>query len=611
MRQFLACLLIVSLINPLCAEDVRERAAAACALAPASFSDLNPFTQPARQRVAQWAWRAAIPRVLKGDPELRDIRKPYQSAQRRLIIAFFADSLATLGVPLIGKALYEAAAQGAYAPNVSRPMIVFTVLFVAAEALDPIRRFINYRLQVLTARFIRDARSWLVRRNFARAHAIEPVPGRGARLYAAASSLAFKNIEMPVQLWQAAVHLTAGTAVLVHLDYAVAAATLLISAVLIQWSRRWTRSIERLDAARHTHDASMTAALEELLSPVRIRHLRIHGLEESEFSQIDAGLDETERLAIRQAQVSAWLLGVIDKVTSLFLVAGVTLWGLWRQYWTGSPSAGEIFAIQALSWHVYYRINTLFQLRKQWAAAEGATRALWEPEIAQTLPAAYGPKTSGPGVRAQNLSYAVGGRRILEDVSFTVEPGEALILRGPSGSGKTTLLQIVAGLLPPSHGTVRINGRPPAEARGEIAFMSQETSLQLHVSVRENFQRLNPRADEAAMRQALKRVGWRHSIEEVLQTPPARRSGGERQRIALAAALLRSPRVLLMDEPAAALDPASRQEMRALWQTLLDEGMALLISTHNDLSLSNARTLTLETAPAADPPPLRPLQSSA
>ncbi len=171
-----------------------------------------------------------------------------------------------------------------------------------------------------------------------------------------------------------------------------------------------------------------------------------------------------------------------------------------------------------------------------------------------------------PIFQVDHLSLAYPGRRgqpeapILNDVSFTVERGRALTLVGPSGSGKSTLLRCLNRLVEPTSGTVRFNGRDtrsfdPRELRRRIALVMQ-TPVLFEGAVREN---LRVRPTDAAgdfsedrLRATLAEVGLE---PDLLDRDAAVLSGGEKQRVTIARALLRDPQALLLDEPTSALDP--------------------------------------------------------
>jgi lipoprotein-releasing system ATP-binding protein len=196
-------------------------------------------------------------------------------------------------------------------------------------------------------------------------------------------------------------------------------------------------------------------------------------------------------------------------------------------------------------------------------------------------------------VRELTKSYATarGPLSILDRVSFTMAPGDALCVVGPSGSGKSTLLNVLGGLEPPTSGTVTLEGRDPyrmgeAELAGfrnrEVGFVFQEHCLLPQCSVLENAlvpALVAPRGDhEQRARALLARVG----LAERLDHRPAELSGGERQRVALARALVLKPRLLLCDEPTGNLDADSAATVGDLLLELHEqEKTVLLLVTHS------------------------------
>ncbi len=154
------------------------------------------------------------------------------------------------------------------------------------------------------------------------------------------------------------------------------------------------------------------------------------------------------------------------------------------------------------------------------------------------------------------------GMPIVRDVSFAVDAGEIVTLLGPNGAGKSTLAKAIAGLMPEREGTILLDGTPvtaPAHAlaRAGIAFVPQTENVFTRMTIRENLEigaALLPRARRAA------RIGAMLEIFPDLGTRPAlaagRLSGGQRQMLAIARALIAEPRVLLLDEPSAGLSPA-------------------------------------------------------
>jgi molybdopterin-binding protein len=171
------------------------------------------------------------------------------------------------------------------------------------------------------------------------------------------------------------------------------------------------------------------------------------------------------------------------------------------------------------------------------------------------------------------------GRFELRDVSLALETGAYGVVIGPAGSGKTTLLEVVAGLLAPQSGHVTIGGTDaggvPPEERG-VGLVYQHAFLFPHLSVRENIS--YGAADGASMAEAAARMG----VDALLDREVRGLSGGERQLVALARALARRPRLLLLDEPFSALDPRRRSLIRREVRALHREwGLTTLQVTHD------------------------------
>ena len=193
----------------------------------------------------------------------------------------------------------------------------------------------------------------------------------------------------------------------------------------------------------------------------------------------------------------------------------------------------------------------------------------------------------------KTFATAGGGIDVLRGVDFCVRAGESVSVRGESGSGKTTLLYLLGGLETPTAGEVRWNGESlrgrsqdwlaRGRARG-VGMIFQSYHLMPELDAFENvlFARRMAGAvrgcDRARAAELLKRVG----LADRMRHTPARLSGGECQRVAVARALMNAPRVLLADEPTGNLDERTGEEiMRLLTALTADEGAALVLVTHN------------------------------
>jgi NitT/TauT family transport system ATP-binding protein len=165
--------------------------------------------------------------------------------------------------------------------------------------------------------------------------------------------------------------------------------------------------------------------------------------------------------------------------------------------------------------------------------------------------------------RAVGKRFSFASAPVLEGISFSVEKGEFVSIIGPSGCGKSTLLKLVAGLSVCSQGEIEVNGMTPANAREIVSFVFQDATLLPWRTVQKNVAlalELEGRTrDETAMttEKLLQLVGLSH----VAQSYPRQLSGGMKMRVSIARALATRPRILLMDEPFAALDEMTRDSM--------------------------------------------------
>jgi heme ABC exporter ATP-binding subunit CcmA len=179
----------------------------------------------------------------------------------------------------------------------------------------------------------------------------------------------------------------------------------------------------------------------------------------------------------------------------------------------------------------------------------------------------------------QDVSKLFGRFAALRHVSATFEAGRCYLLLGENGAGKSTLLRVLAGLLRPTLGTVRVLERPAADGRGRIGYMSHAAMLYDELTARENLEytaklyagqsRLNPD-------QALRMVG----LDPALARPVGQYSQGMRQRTSLARVLMSQPELLLLDEPFSNMDRASAERMLALLAELRGAGRTVVLTTH-------------------------------
>lgn len=196
---------------------------------------------------------------------------------------------------------------------------------------------------------------------------------------------------------------------------------------------------------------------------------------------------------------------------------------------------------------------------------------------------------------ARDLTCRRGALSLFEPASFTLAPGEALMLRGPNGAGKTTLLRAIAGLGPSPGGNIELDGTPLAACDGAVAMSGHLDAVKAALTVRENISfwaALHGRGDIGAALAAF-------DLDALADRLAGRLSAGQKRRLGLARLMVSGAPVWLLDEPTVSLDTQSTEALgRILADHLAQDGYAI-IATHLPLPVE-ARTLILGPAAAAD-----------
>ena len=206
-------------------------------------------------------------------------------------------------------------------------------------------------------------------------------------------------------------------------------------------------------------------------------------------------------------------------------------------------------------------------------------------------------------IEFQNITkeYNTGGNAIfaLKDASFSVEKGELAIILGASGAGKTTALNILGGMDTATSGHVMVDGSDITTygkkqltqyRRTDIGFVFQFYNLVPNLTALENVELASQICNDSLnAEQTLVKVG----LEQRIKNFPAQLSGGEQQRVSIARALAKNPKLLLCDEPTGALDSKSGRQVMELFQKLNDEGVSVLMITHDPDIAAHAKRVVM------------------
>ncbi len=195
-----------------------------------------------------------------------------------------------------------------------------------------------------------------------------------------------------------------------------------------------------------------------------------------------------------------------------------------------------------------------------------------------------------PLVVLDGVNKWFGDLHVLQDINVTVTRGEVVVVIGPSGSGKSTLCRAINRLETIDQGSITLDGEPlPQEGkelanlRAEVGMVFQSFNLFAHKTIRENVtlgpikvRKKSKKDADAKADELLERVGIGHQADKY----PAQLSGGQQQRVAIARALAMEPKVMLFDEPTSALDPEMIKEVLDVMVSLAEQGMTMVVVTH-------------------------------
>lgn len=193
-------------------------------------------------------------------------------------------------------------------------------------------------------------------------------------------------------------------------------------------------------------------------------------------------------------------------------------------------------------------------------------------------------------LEAKNLAKTYGSRKVVSDVSLTVESGKIVGLLGPNGAGKTTSFYMIVGLVARDEGSITIDGvdisLQPMHNRSKmgIGYLPQEASIFRKLSVFDNIMAvLQTRKDlnKAERLDKLEELLDEFNIQHIRNSNGMALSGGERRRVEIARALAANPKFILLDEPFAGVDPISVIDIKKIIQHLRDRGLGVLITDHN------------------------------
>ena len=192
-------------------------------------------------------------------------------------------------------------------------------------------------------------------------------------------------------------------------------------------------------------------------------------------------------------------------------------------------------------------------------------------------------------LHVEGLVKSFGGRRVVDGVDMEVDPGEIVGLLGPNGAGKTTTFRMTCGLLEPDRGNVQLNGTDvtswPMYRRardGGMGYLAQESSVFKKLTVEANLVSVMELLgmDRASQKSRCAELLAQFKIEKLRKSKAGKLSGGERRRLEIARSLVSNPKIIMLDEPFAGIDPVTVQGIQEIIEELRSEGIAIFITDH-------------------------------
>ncbi|WP_406008163.1 ABC transporter ATP-binding protein/permease [Streptomyces sp. NBC_00637] len=381
------------------------------------------------------------------------------------------------------------------------------------------------------------------------------------------------------------------------LRWDLALATFILAPLFLLAARRFSGRIKQASQDERVADGAITSVVEESLGNVVLT--QAYNRRRDEERRLDKEARAWMRASVRGARLSEMYEQFVEVVETLCVLSVIGL-GVW-EISAGRMTLGALLAFAAFIGYLYPPVRSLGQLGLTvTAATAGAERIA---ELLDAEPAVKDPDVPVPAwpvrgwvsLHGVSFRYPDAARASLRDVTFTVGPGELVLVTGASGAGKSTLSKLLTRFYDPDAGVVCLDGVPltdvPLEfVRENTALLPQQT-LVLNGTIRENIECGRPGATDQEIERAARSAAAHEFIAVLpdgydthIAPGTAALSGGQLQRIAIARAMLRAAPVLVLDEPTAGLDSvAARQIVQPLRRLM--SGRTTIMITH-DLSLA-------------------------
>ncbi|MGM7683423.1 ABC transporter ATP-binding protein [Cytobacillus sp. Hm23] len=379
-------------------------------------------------------------------------------------------------------------------------------------------------------------------------------------------------------------------AILLYLDWKMTLIMLLVVPVSLFVLLPLGRQMYKISKNLQDETAKFTTVLSQVLSEVRL--VKVSNAESIELENGRKGINNLFKFGLKEAKVQALIAPLMSFVLMALLVVIMGYGGL--RVASGALSAGDLVAFILYLIQIIIPMSQFTAFFTQLQKAMGATERIigilnYEEEH---ITSGSSVTNVDQSINVKNLTFSYqNGENILKDISFSVKAGKVTAIVGPSGSGKTTLFSLIERFYEPSNGFIQLGEEPIDQFslkswRNQIGYVSQESPI-IAGTIRENIiYGTENEISETELRKAAQMAFADQFIEELphkYETEVGERgiklSGGQRQRIAIARALLRDPKILMLDEATSSLDSKSEIVVQEALKNLM-KGRTTLIIAH-------------------------------
>lgn len=353
--------------------------------------------------------------------------------------------------------------------------------------------------------------------------------------------------------------------------------------------KRWTLTNE----SQQVND-EVNGILNETLSVSGQLLVKLFGKEKYEYERYEKANRRMIGLNIKESMAGRWFRVVLTNFTSVGPMLLYLAGGILMMKYNSDLTIGDITVLVALLGRMYMPVNSLLNIQVEWIRSMALFKRIFDyfdipVEIENAKDAVTPDKVTGDVVFEHvEFSYEKS-KKILKDISFTLNAGKSIAIVGPSGSGKSTIVNLIPRLYDVDSGSVTFDGIDVRKLdlkflRDQVGVVSQETYL-FNGTIRENLLYAKPDATEEAMVEALKKANIWDFIEKQekgIDTEVGNRglklSGGEKQRISIARIILKDPTIFIFDEATSALDSISEKKIQDAIDPIIKSKTSILIA---------------------------------